>query len=282
MFGRLLYHSFWNLYDYLGTYLVLGFFSVLPLAASLLGANLVITAGAVTTAKAIVLLCLVLVCWIAETAVCAGIFYFASIAARDEAARFVHFRQGVHQGWRRFSALFSVVLVAYVILGIGSVFYLTIASRVQARIFSGLLFVLGMVLVWIGIILYLFLFSFFGALSEDSDHQGIRRMARQSFVLYVIQPSLWIGAGVLFFLIFLLACLSVVGIIMIIPVYATVACTSHEISVRYFRLLEAARAELGPDAGVKQIKRKTMELLTDEDAAIPRRGLRELIRPWEM
>src|SRR5262245_7751472 len=108
MIRRFLYHGFWNFYDYLGTYALLG----MAHTAVGLGIFLILSwIPAVPVFARLTILGLMAIAIVLLAALgCAGFFPFAWKAAQDLPARLPDLAQGIRSYFRRY--LLAMVLIA--------------------------------------------------------------------------------------------------------------------------------------------------------------------------
>lgn len=282
MFRRFLYHFFWNFYDYLGTYLLggmlvtftlLGLFILFSVVTQSLSG--ILLQGSVGLLGIVVLASLL-------AAGLSALFHFASLAARDNPARFHHFREGVAALWRRYTAALLVWGAAVAIAVANVLFYLRIgpgltapAARV-ATVFAAMLFV------WLLAGLLIYALPYFAAVARYGAETSWRESARKAFVLFAVAPFFWISVTLLLGLLSALCLASVAGAVFVLPLFASASSTALHLTVRYTEFLTRAREELGDGKPVAAYRIKAEELALEVDARTPRRGFRELIKPWEM
>lgn len=288
MFGRFFSRSFWNFYDYLGTYLLLG--AVVFLAFAGLAFSAVLAASSVSAGWVRLLVAFVP----AAAAFCllaagfAGMFEFATVAARDDAARIRHFREGVAGLFRAYAKFLAVALVAAVVVIANVAWYAKWSSGggepgspglAQAPRFA--LFCAAMLFVWIGAALTVFFPAAVAAPARYGPETGTRASMKKAFVLFVLSPGFWFGVTLWLVALLALCAISVAGVVFALPVLAAFSTTALETASRNAEFLVKAREELGDGKSVRAYKARAAELAEEWYALQPRRTLRELIRPWE-
>ncbi|MCX7017726.1 MAG: hypothetical protein WCK47_11805 [bacterium] len=282
MIRRLLYHFFWNFYDYLGGYLLTG---AATTAAVFL---LLIAAGGIGRAIHTPWLQLAIVILVGLgglaviAAAFAGIFCMATRAARDEAARLPHFWTGARTLFRRCLVLLIVAAVVFVLVAANVVFYLKLGGQAQSSTARAACFAVSMLFLWIGFGMYAYLPAACAALARFDTEQRLRTVLRKGFMLFAIAPMLWFFASVFFLALAVLCVISVLGMIFLIPLYAALATSALDIAVKHAEYLSAARNELGERRQLSAYRRRAVELAWEWEYRQPRRTFRELIRPWEM
>lgn len=280
MIGRLLYHVFWNFYDYLGSYLLIGAISCLPLFLLVYVLAAFSSFFVSGVAGIIVLILLLLLLGACVAAVVAGTLNFATVAARDDPARFPHFKTGAKQLLKPVGKVVFVVALAYGIDVVAAWFYLMLSGRMGPGTLRLIVFVLGILFAWLAILGSFYTLALMGAVGR-APALSFRQHVRRAFIAFVVAPVLWIPAGIMFFAATALCIVSVVGVVFWIPITATIAATAMAMSASYIEVLSATK-EQKPDATPRQLRLAAVEGFLDAEAAKPQRTLRELIRPWEM
>lgn len=276
---RLLYHCFWNFYDYLGTYLLLGLGSAAAVVGLLFvggGLATVIPAAGAGIALLTLAAAIALKAWLS-----AGFFAFATRAAKDEPARLPHFREGARRLFPAYLklGLLWVAVVAVIVSNIW--FYSRMAGTLES---SGLRLALAgasMLFLWVGVGLTLCMFCTAGVPARFPEERRLASVLRRGMMLFALAPGLWVGVGLLYTVVLILCVLSVVGLIFALPLLAVLVTTALEIVLRFVDDLSAARTQLGDGQSVRAYKRRALELGWEWEYRQPRRTLRELIKPWE-
>jgi hypothetical protein len=282
MTRRLFYHFFWNFYDYLGAYTVYGAGFTLPLLFLAMAG--VFAAGRVgSPAGGLVLLVLTALVLILYAALATGGFYrYASIAARDEPARWADFRLGMRRHLKVYLKLLLVVAVAVTLIVANINFYSRFAASGGSGGASLGFMVASMIFFWVGVALWLFLHPALVAPAWFDEPARLRPAMRKAVILFVLAPGFWIGVAIFFLVLLALCVLSVIGVLFILPILATLSATAFSIVVRHADYLGEARAEMGDGRSVREYKRRAIEMASEWEYQQPRRTFRELIKPWEM
>ncbi|MBX7243904.1 MAG: hypothetical protein K1X53_00295 [Candidatus Sumerlaeaceae bacterium] len=282
MTRRLLYHFFWNFYDYLGTHLLLGTsFSIL--VVMILGTTVPVAQRIGPGLAQIAILavaCVMLFLLVAGSL--AGFFAFTSAAARDEAARVVHFREGARAGFRLYSKVLGLFLLVAIIIATNIAFYLRHAGASESPTLRLAFFTAAMVFLWVGLGAGAYFLSVFAAPAASPDVTSLRRYLRSCFILFAIAPMFHLIAAGLMLMILVLLVLSVVGLVFLLPAFATLSATAHVISTEYRNHLAQARDELGSGKPLGDYRRRAAELALEQEARQPQRTLKELLRPWDV
>ncbi len=280
MFRRFLSGFFWNFYDYLGSYLGLGF---LVTSAVLL----VAAAGAVVVQLPFgflrfPLLLLAIVAVVAMVAFAmAGLMRHATRAAKDEPARLRDFRGGIRELGRPYLKSLGLWILAVAVVAANVAFYGSQARAATGAPARGVLVTLSMLFLWIGIGLSVFSLPWFAAPARFGPDGRLRDWARKAFILFAVAPLYWLFAWVFVTAVFALCAISVVGVIFLLPVFCCASATAIHVAHQHADFLADAREKLGDGRTVGEYRRKALELAAEWEAAQPRRTLRELIKPWE-
>jgi hypothetical protein len=281
MIRRLLYHFFWNFYDYLGSYLLLGFACSTACFVIALGGVYLVQVPASGILYIALLAVVGVAASIAVAASMAGLFAFATRASRDEPARLIHFREGLKAYWVPYLKLILVGCAGILIVSANIAFYTHLAGKAVTPAGRSGFVVAAMLFFWIGAGLFLFLHPLLATPARFSAVFRLVPTLRKAFVLLAIAPQLWIATAVLFSAIAVLCVISVAGLLFVMPVFASLTSTALDISVRHAEFLATAREVLGPGRRLAEYRRKAVELGWDRECSLPRRTLRELIKPWE-
>lgn len=281
MIRRLLYHLFWNFYDYLGSFTLYGIAFTLPLFGLILAG--VYTAGHVGSPLfGVFLLGLTLVVALVFVAAgFGGFFAFAACAARGEPARWPVFRSGMASLFKRYLSVLVLVGIAVSLLVANIMFYSKFSHGASPGMAMGFL-VAAMLFFWLGVGLWVFLHPVLAAPAWFPDESRIRPLLRKAFILFVLAPVFWFFVGLVFLVFLGLAVLSVVGVLFVLPLFATLTTTGLSIVARHAEYLAEARGELGDGRAISEYKRRAVEKALEWEARQPRRTFRELIKPWEM
>lgn len=282
MTRRLLYHFFWNFYDYLGRYLLLGTASVAGLLTILLAGGFVAALTPSTALKSLIsaiTLLLLLGCgiWFAS-----GTFAFATRGARQEPARLPDFLAGARSLFRSYLKLILTGCITLAVCVSNIWFYQRMAANPGTDpAMRTVLIVASVTFLWILLGLLLYLFCTSAVPARFPDEAGLRPVLRRGALLMALAPGMWIIAAVLYLLIAVVCFLSLIGAIFLLPLLSVLTTTALDISLRLVEDLQTARAQLGDGRSVREYKKRGLELGWEWEYRQPRRTLRELIRPWE-
>lgn len=275
MIGRLLYHWFWNFYDYLGTYVLTGILFTLVLMGVLAAAPAIGLGGGVLLFTGL------LFCFLVSVIMLSGLLPFASMGARGLPARFGDLWAGMKNHKLAVGKVLAVFFVANFVLFVGIRFYAAIGadSPVPALKTAGT--VLAAALLWGMLFLFLFALPVFGGMFTPDTELSLRAVLRRGVLLFVLKPGVWITALVLFVLYLGVSYLTKIGFIFILPVTVSLITTAAFLVEQYAGFLADAKRELGDDQPLKRYKLRANELSLAWEAQQPKRTLKELIKPWE-
>ena len=139
-----------------------------------------------------------------------------------------------------------------------------------------------MLFFWIGVGLWLFVHPLLAVPAWFEDERAIRGIARKAFILFLLAPFFWIWVALFFAVILAICILSVLGVLFVLPLLASLTASALAIVVRHADYLAEARAELGEGKTIADYKRRAVEKAWEWEYQQPRRTFRELIKPWEM
>lgn len=281
MIRRLLHHFFWGFYDYLGSHLVIGSVIAFPILLAISHAYpWLVSLGTVPGVVAAVVVGIGLLAFLA--AGLAGAFHFSTLAVQDHPARLADFRAGVRLHFLRYAGFLVLALLVAVIGFADAAFYLRTASSKQASPAQLAVSLAGVLFVWILLGAVVYMLALAPALARLSDAGGMLARVRKAFVLFAIAPVFWFCSALILLVFELLAIVSVLGILFVVPLFTCFTSTALELAIRQIEFLRQARAELGENRSVAQYRAKAAELAWEWEAAQPKRTFRELIKPWEM
>lgn len=282
MIRRLLYHFFWNFYDYLGTNTLIGALGAFPLMGIVI-AGLYLAGKAPSVAIGVTLWFLTIVLFVVcAAALLAGTYAFSTRAARDEPARLADFRRGAHSLLVPYLKMTAVlVIISAVIIG-NVAFYSRFSAGAASPAMRMALLVASMVFFWIGVGTWIFVHPALAAPAWFESERGARALLRKAFILFVLAPGFWFGTSLLLALFLALCMISVIGVLIALPITATLTSTAMEIVVRHADLLAEARKEMGEGHSLRAYRKRAIEKAWEWEYQQPRRTLRELIKPWEM
>lgn len=274
MIRRFLYWSFWNFYDYLGTYFIVGATSTFLLLGC------IAAAGQLVSSSGILFGLLSLFCWVLLSALMAGTFYFADKAARDLPARWPDIVTGIKQLSRRYAVCLLLIALGAVVTMANIAFYSSIARGVTGAAAIALT-AFAAAFLWLGLGAACYALVLLATAAGLPGNSTYREVLRRSFMSLALTPGLWLF--LLFgFTLFTLGCIwSRIGIIFILPFVACGATTARRLVEQYAEHLAEAHTTLGPGKPLSAYKAKAREAGLAWEYRQPRRTLREMIKPWE-
>jgi len=272
---RLVYHCFWNFYDYLGTYSISG---VALTALYLIAAEVcvwIFPGNPIFAALAFALPALAV-----SAAGVSLLVPFAAKAARGEPARYPDLIAGIRT--QLVTALkFILVYFGFAAILAGNIAFYFLMGRRHAGSATGMIATsLGAALIWV------FLAWWIAGFPAASCCDGVVRLTfrqwfRKSILLLALAPGVWISAAFMLALVIVLGALSRVGIVFILPCFACFSCTAAWIVGQHAELLDEARNQIGAGKKVGEYRRMAQQLGFEWEMRQPRRTFRELIKPWE-
>ncbi len=209
-----------------------------------------------------------------------GFRAYARIALLDGAAGWNDFQKGLlSAGWSLRCG--SLVMAATMVMSVNALFYWTASGQTQLG--AGLQLAAataGMLVFWGFLALLLLLWA---GMSDPTDlpPSGPLNAVRLGFQMVMMAPGAWWGAILLLFCGSIIAIISILGVIFLLPMAAWLGVCASIVGGRHREFLLKARESLGPDASTAALTTKADELWAAYDARQPRRTLRHLLRPWE-
>lgn len=281
MIRSLIYHFFWNFYDYLGSYLLLGaIITGAMLGAASLASLLASHLPDPTGKMAVLAIAASLVVTIKLLGV-AGLFGFADKAARDEAARLPDFRKSIRVLLPQYLKVAALTLLIIAVGAVDVVAYWKMGISTKIPALRTAFGIIAMVLAWLTLGFYLYLFPLAAAPARFVETKRLKDIMRKAFVLFSLYPMFWVTTAITFTVLAGICLISVVGIIFLLPIFASLSATAFDIALRQTEFLTQAREELGPGATIATYRRRASELAFEWEARQPQRTFRELIKPWE-
>lgn len=281
MIRRFLYHGFWNFYDYLGTYALLGaaqtFVALALLYVGSCAMALPIPAAARILTTGIVLVGML--CLFAAS--CAGLFPFAQKAAQDLPARFSDFRAGIRQRFGRYLLLTILAAAAAAVIAANVRFYLLVAHKNEGTFLATAMGIISAAFGWAFLVFSSYAASVFATAAACEPSVPLRSVLRRAFVVMAIAPGFWLFALIFWAVIAAICIVSHAGIIFVIPGLASAASTGVRLISQHGDFLAEARTHIGASQSLAAYKRKAAELAEEWEARQPKRTLRELLKPWE-
>lgn len=278
MIRRFLYRSFWNFYDYLGTWFLTG--AVFTLIVLLLITAFGELAARLTSAgAAVVALVAGISIWSIFSAFFAAAFYFGNKVASDLPARMHDLLYGVRYLFRRYLGATLVVFLGIAVIAANAMFYSNIARSLTGAM-EVLMIAVGMAFLWIGLSFGCYALTLLST-AGTAEQECFINLLKRAFIYMALAPGLWLFVFVGCVLFGLLCLLSRVGVIFMLPFVACGATTAAWLVEQYSGYLNEAHKELGPGRPLKAYKEKAQALAWQWELRQPRRTLREMLRPWE-
>lgn len=281
MTRRLLYHFFWNFYDYLGSYLLFGAGGGIAVLLLLWVGSLVWNVTSLPAVRVVVLGVVVFACTLILIGLFAGTFGFAVKAAQEQPARIVHFKQSVAALFGRYTKLLILLALAATLIAVNIVFYQRFAAVSSPGLRSAF-FVASMLFVWIMVAVIMYSQPLLATAARFPEQMKTKQLLRKAFIYFALAPGFWFISTVLFGLIAFGCLASLVGTLFLVPLLAAQATSALEIVVQYAENLGRAKEELGQGRSLSQYRKRAAELGWEWELQQPRRGFRDLIKPWEM
>lgn len=280
MIQRFLYRSFWNFYDNLGIFLLLGAVSsitVLTIAVTAAHAisrldPAILQIGGYVIAAFIILLLLGIAF--------AATFAISELGAREIPGRLHHAGQGIKAFTLPYCKLIAVAIVVALVTISNVWFYLSVSAGSSSWLLAGT--VASAIFFW----LYLALMSYFAVYAAAicrfyPEIKSFRSVGAKAFIYLSITPGLW--AFCLFWIVlWLVPCiLSRIGVVFLLPLIAVFCSTALHLTIQYADHLMQAREQLGSNQPLKNYRDRALQLGRDWELKQPRRTLRELLKPWD-
>jgi hypothetical protein len=279
MIRLFLYRLFWAIYDYLGTLTLAGLAGAFVLCALL--APIVIEWPLASYARhpvAVAILLLVALIWVVF---CLAVFAHAGRRiATEESFRVWHvMRPAVRSFWRTLQ-YGLVVGGGLVLLAANVVFYGRQAAHSRGP--AGLMFVsLAIFFVYLILCFCTYAMALLGAwIFAEPEGAPIRHL-REALVALVITPWLWIFSLVTFLVFALLAAISVLGILFILPLWSVISCVAYRLAHEFAANLRLARDELGERKPLRTYRKRAEELCMIQEMQKPVRTWRDVFKPWD-
>ena len=97
----------------------------------------------------------------------------------------------------------------------------------------------------------------------------------------VITPWLWIFSLVTFLVFALLAAISVLGILFILPLWSVISCVAYRLAHEFAANLRLAREELGERKPIRSYRKRAEDLCLIQEMQKPVRTWRDVFKPWD-
>lgn len=269
MIARLLYHSFWNIYDHLGALVLL--IVIYVAAAGVIAAGITLLPPAL----------LALLFFAANALILAAALPFGARAAAGDVARIPHLLQGIRAYGLRMLLLTLAVAGLLLLCYMNFRIYLDMQSSTEGgtRLFVTLLAGLQG---WLTFLMVLIIWPIFCSATTRAGRASPYFWFREALVAFTIQPILWMTTTFGLSLLFVLAGWSQFGLLFYLPLAAMIAQTAWFLTRQYMEFLAEARAQTAGEMSVRELKARAWDLALRWEAEQPRRTARELLRPWEM
>lgn len=272
MLRRLLYHSFWNFYDHLGIYALVGIMHALIS----LGIVAIITQVSISGFTSVWLLFAGLS--IPAAIAMAALLPFSARAARGEPVRWPTLWQSLKLHLAPIGILTAGANLCMIILLVNLRFYLMMQSQSSPYLFTVLAALDG----WLIVLICFLFWPMLCALSLPGPVVSLRARLYQPFVWIVILPSVWLFIGITGTILLWAAFVTRFGLLVYLPIMIVLAQSAAFLSTQYIEFLSIASRDSTKKSGIRHLKNQAMELAIEWEANQPRRTLRELIKPWEM
>lgn len=261
--GRVLRDSFWISYDHLGKLVLANviWFS-LSFGAIIIAAAIAGYAGWSLSARSIIIAIGLAVGLVTVPSVSAGMLHFTSLLAQKKSAEIKDLFQGIRLNFGRSVALGLLAIIVWAALAVNIIFY--------AR-------VIGPINFWLGTIpggMAIWMFAFYNVMLVHFAPMIVRTRGgplgtfKIAALLTLGNVRLSSGLYISVWVIILLACLTGVGIICLVAALSGVL-----LNVGYGELARRYERKNRENAGLKPLEEE------DEYAG---RGLRDILKPWEM
>ncbi len=274
-----LYRLFWATYDYLGSITLSGLGLLLSILALL--SLFVFDVPGVSKLQSLswgLVLGFLIFVWIVL-----GVHLVAQLGRTAAFEEKILWRQMLLPSVRQLrKALLLVLIAAFGILLFGAnlLFYATLAR--QSAGVRGVVFLSLVILFFYLFLCFLsYLLALFGVWANSSEHVSLWDVIRQAFVSMLVLPRLW------FFCLFLclggavLAILTVLGLIFLIPLLGIIACVAAKMVEEYIENLRLARQELGEQHSLRHYQKHAQQLCLEAELRKGTRNLREIFKPWQ-
>ncbi len=279
MIRRFLYHFFWNFYDYLGTYLLLG-----VLAFALLGGGLWLSLSLLSGGFALLGLVFAACCLSLLALILAAFTGFSARVANGEPARWRHIWNSIRKNLKATTALTGIWGIGLIVLAINLLFYRGFTNHPWkfAGTASGILTV---VLIYLAALWCIFVAVAWAAIGFEDAPTPIRTLFRRTLLYLAIVPSVWIflflGFGLTLILGMIFLPLLFIVLIVGLPLLSCALATVVWLAKQHIEFILQAKKELGDAHPVSAYKRRAVELGWEWEYRQPRRTLREFFKPWE-
>ena len=261
--GRVLRDSFWISYDHLGKLVLANaiWFS-LSFGAIILATAIAGYAGWSRSARSLIVVSGFAVALVTVPSVSAGMLHFTSLLAQKRNAEIKDLFQGMRRNFGRSVALSLLAIIVWAALAVNIIFY----ARVIGPINFWLAAILGGIAIWMFAFYNVMLVHFAPMIVHTTG--GLFGTFKLAALLTLGNVRLSSGLYMSVWVIILLACLTGVGIIFLVAGLSGVL-----LNVGYGELARRCEQKRRENAGMKPLEEE------DEYAG---RGLRDILKPWEM
>lgn len=279
MIRRFLYHFFWNFYDYLGTYLLLG-----VLAFALLAGGLWLSLSFLSRGLALPSLIFAACCFSLLALILAAFTGFSARVANGEPARWRHICNSIRQNLKPTAILTGIWGIGLIIFAINLLFYRGFTNHPWqfAVTASGILTV---VLIYLAALWCIFAAVAWAAIGFENTPTPFSTLFRRTLLYLAIVPSVWIfvflGFGLILLLGMLVLPLLFIAMIVGLPLLSCALATALWLAKQHTEFILQAKKELGDSHPVSAYRRRAVELGWEWEYRQPRRTLREFFKPWE-
>jgi len=277
MITCLLYRSFWGLYDQMGKLVVAGVLFGLTLFSGFLVALEV--AGRFGVLPALITGMALLI--IAFGVCFSAIMPVATAAAAERPAAWRMFLAGLKQNVLRTSVLgagFSLILL---ILMINIRFYAQALNLAPGSLLKYGFLIAFVLSGWIAIFVMVLGWPVLCALNLEANNLTFSNAIKAAFVRIIITPGLWLAVSCCALVITGLTFWFPPAVFLFLPVIAVMAQVSWDISGQYMTFLAEAKHQ-DPEGTIVTIRKRARILFSEYEARQPKRGIKELIKPWEV
>ncbi len=204
---------------------------------------------------------------------------FCGRAARGESARLNTLWPGrspiVYLG-----LILTIWLLVCTALLFNANLYLNLQNTIASPIFRMAVILIGALVGWALAGWLLFLPIVLCAATFGS-RLTLKTVFSNALLALALSPLLWIFVGIFGVILLVSGGITRVGLILFLPVMASVSQTAYQISMQYASFLAEAKDTCGAGKSLKEYKDRATELAQLWEYRQPRRTFKEIIRPWE-
>ena len=261
--GRVLRDSFWISYDHLGKLVVANviWFS-LSFGTIILAASIAQYLGPSARVRSLILASGLAVSLVTVPSASAGILHFTSLLVLRKNAEIGDVFRGIRRYFGKFVLLSLLGIVVWIVLAANVVFYWKVIGPRNFWIAA----LLGGITIWMFVFYNVMLVYFSPLLVQGNT--GVLGTFRLAALLTLDNVRLSFGLYVSLLAVVLLSCFTGVGII-----FLAAGLSGVIVNVGYGQLVRRYEQEEREKAGLEPL---------DESEDYANRGLRDILRPWEM